>query len=204
MRRSFIALTAALAVLAIPASASADLKLHGTAGRANPPDYKVLGNGKAAQAQWTNKQAETGKFSMLLQKSAPLTDYAYAAAIVQGVEGLSVDDLDRIGLSSKDVCGGGSPRFNLQYDNNDDGVSDGIAFYGCGNHETAPTGSWRHMNADASAPDWSYCFDPFSVDCAFSDESIVTSLAVIVDEPGKYYVDNVFAANQTVGEPNGS
>lgn len=204
MRRSFIALTAALAVLAIPASASADLKLHGTAGRANPPDYKVLGNGKAAQAQWTNKQAESGKFSMLLQKSAPTTDYVYAAAIVKGVEGLTVAGLGDIGLSSKTLCTNGSPRFNLEYDNDGDGVSDGIAFYGCANNYTGSTGDWHHMLTDASVPDDCYAFDPPFSACTMTDASIVTSLAVIVDEPGKYYVDNVFAAGQTVGEPNGS
>jgi len=204
MRRSLIALAAALAVLAIPAAASADLKLHGTAGRANPPDYKVLGNGKAAQAQWTNKQAETGKFSMLLQKSAPTTDYVYAAALVKGVEGTTVAQLGNIGLSSKAVCNAGSPRFNLEYDNNGDGVSDGIAFYGCGNHDTGTVNGWHHMLADASVPDSCYAFDPPFSACTLTDTSTVTSLAVIVDEQGTYYVDNVIAAGQTVGEPNGS
>ena len=203
MRRSFVALTAALGMLAIPAAASADLKLHGTAGRANPPDYKVIGNGKAAQAQWTNKQAESGKFSMLLEKSAPTADYAYAAAIVKGVEGLTVAALGNIGLSAKTDCGGGSPRFNLQYDTNGDGVSDGIAFYGCGNHDTGTVDGWHHMLADASAPDFCYSFGPPLGPCTLTDASTVTSLAVIVDETGRYYVDNVIAAGQTVGEPNG-
>lgn len=204
MRKSFIALMSALIVFAIPAVASADLKLHGTAGRANPPDYKVLGNGKAAQAQWTNKQAETGKFSMLLQKSAPTTDYVFAAAIVKGVEGLTVAGLGNIGLSSKTVCTNGSPRFNLEYDSTGDGVSDGVAFYGCANHSGAPVNGWYHMLADASTPDTCYSFGTPLGLCTLTDASTVTSLSVIVDEQGTYYVDNVIAAGQTVGEPNGS
>lgn len=190
-------------VSAALAGGHSGIKLKPTAGRGNPPSYKTIGNGTAAQAQWTNKAAHSGRFSVLLDKSVPTTDYAFAAAVVDGVEGDTVADLGNIGFWAKGQCGGGAPRFNLYYDTNSDGEADGVAFYGCGNHVVGTDGAWTHMEADASAPESCYTFNPTIGPCTLTDASTVTSLSVLVDEQGTYYVDDVTAAGDTTGEPGG-
>ena len=190
-----MAAVAAAAIMVVPAGAANNtLKLKPSAFSCNGTG---VGNGQNAQAQWTNKTSETGKFSVLLQKTADQNNCSGAAAVVDGVEGSTVGSLGSIGFSSKDVCGGGSPRFNLLYDNNGDGVYDGYAFYGCGNHVTGGTPPWIQMDADPLTPD-AFVGQPITA------ASTVVQLYVIVDETGTYYVDNVQVGSRTVGEPNGS
>ena len=198
------ALFAAALAIVVPASlagaANDDLKLKPSAFSCPPgPGYDGFpgnGNGQNAQGQWTNKESETGKFSVLLEKTAPTNSCAGAAVVVKGVEGDTVASLGAIGFSVKGNCGGGSPRFNLLYDTNDDGQYDGFAFYGCANHPGGP----------GAKPGWVRMLDP---DATTSDSgpvppnAEVVQLYVIVDEQGTYYIDNVIAQGQTVGEPNG-
>ena len=56
------------------------------------------------------------------------------------------------------------------------------------------------VSTDATTPDAGYMFDgtPF----ALSATSTVTSLSVLVDEQGTYYVDDVVVAGQTLGQPS--
>ena len=193
-----------VAMLLIPVqgnAAKSGIKLQPSAGRFVGDEFKPVGNGQDAQAQWTNKQALDGKFSVLLEKSVPTSSPAFAAASVDGVEGLTVAELGNIGFSVNGNCGGGSPRFNLYYDNNGDGEADGVAFYGCGNHTSGmPAPGWTSMMADASAPDSE---NPYGGEGPLTDASVVTSLSVLVDEQGTYYIDRVEAAGLTTGEPNG-
>jgi hypothetical protein len=192
-----------LAMLAVSsASAAPGLKLKPTAGRANPPDYNTLGNSTVAQAQWTNKEALDGKFSVLLQKTAPTADYVWAAVVVDGTEGMTVGSLGTLGFSVKGACGGGAPRFNLYF--NDGAGNSGLAFYGCGNHISGTSGAWTSMSASALVPDSCYDYAPVVGPCTISAASTVIQLSVIVDEQGTYYVDRVQAAGQTLGEPNGN
>ena len=189
-------------LLPVSAGAKSGIKLKPSAGRFDPDTFKSLGSSTDAQAQWTNKTSLDGKFSVLLEKSVPTTSFAFAAATVDGVEGLTVAALGDIGFSVNGNCGGGSPRFNLFYDNNGDGEAGGVAFYGCGNHITgSPAPGWTSMLADASAPESQF---DFGGEGPLTDASVVTSLSVIVDEQGTYYIDRVQAAGQQTGEPNGS
>jgi hypothetical protein len=212
MSKRISAVVAALGValmvtlLLLPGTGSAaptdTIKLKPVAGRfGNAPDYKSLGNSTGAQGQWTNKQALDGKFSVLLEKSVPTSDFAYAAAIVDGAAGHTVAQIGTMGFSVKGNCGGGSPRFNLFYDNDADGAADGVAFYGCGNHVSgSPAPGWTSMSVDSATPD---AISPFNAaGAALTPASVVTSLSVLVDEQGTYYVDRVMAMGQTTGEPN--
>jgi hypothetical protein len=155
-----------------------------------------VGNGQNAQAQWTNKESETGKFSVLLEKSAATPNCSGAAALVKGVEGLTVAALGDIGFSVKGQCTGGSPRYNLLYDTNNDGQFDGVAFYGCANHPAGPGAKpgWSKMLVDAETSDSG----------PVPPTATVFQLYVLADEQGTSYVDNLVAAGQTSGEPNGS
>src|SRR2546422_7355196 len=125
------------------------LKLDPTAGNFPPPDFlKETGNGPYSQAQWTNKVALDGRFSVLLAKSVDFASCytatpqngcaAFAAAIVTGVEGITIADLGNIGFSVNGDCGAGSPRFNPLYDPGGHGQADRVAFYGC---SALPSGS---------------------------------------------------------------
>src|SRR5207245_4428100 len=127
------------------AAESVALKLIPTAGNLVPPDFtKETGNGPYSQARWTSKLALEGKFSVLLTKSVDFASCytatpqngcaAFAAAIVSGVQGMTIADLGDIGFSVSGTCGAGSPRFNLSYDTDGDGLADGAGVSGRAAH----------------------------------------------------------------------
>src|SRR5206468_5769813 len=190
------------------------LKLIPTAGNLVPPDFtKETGNGPYSQARWTSKLALEGKFSVLLTKSVDFASCytatpqngcaAFAAAIVSGVQGMTIADLGDIGFSVSGTCGGGSPRFNLFYDTDGDGQADGVAFYGCAAHVSGtPPPGWTTMSASALTPDFCYSFP--NGDCTLSSDATVVELSVFVDELGVWNIDLVRAAGATTGEPNGT
>lgn len=193
----------------------AALKLKPVAGNFPPPDFdKATGNATYAQAQWTNKVALDGKFSVQLEKSVGFASCytpapedgcaAFAAAVVDGVEGITIADLGPIGFSVNGVCGAGAPRFNLYYDTDGDGQADGVAFYGCTAHVSGiPAPGWTSMSASSAVPDFCYSFAPPGA-CTLTPASTVIQLSVLVDEQGTWYIDRVTAAGHTTGEPNGS
>ncbi len=190
------------------------LKLNPTAGNFPPPDFlRETGNGPYSQAQWTNKVALDGKFSVLLEKSVDFASCntatpqngcaAFAAVIVSGVEGTTIADLGDIGFSVSGSCGAGAPRFNLYYDTNGDGQANGVAFYGCAAHVSgSPAADWTSMTASAAAPDFCYTFPDGA--CTLTPASTVVELSVLVDEQGEWHIDRVQAAAATTSEPNGT
>lgn len=190
----------------------APLKLKPVAGNFTPPDFKFTGNATYAQAQWTNKVALDGNFSVLLEKSVDFASCytptpengcaAFAAAIVDGVEGLTITQLGTIGFSVNGTCGAGSPRFNLYYDSNGDGEADGVAFYGCSAHVSGTDAGWTSMSASSAVPDFCYSF-ALPGTCTLIAASTVVQLSVLVDEKGTWYIDRVKAAGYITGEPNG-
>src|SRR5713226_5604026 len=122
-----------IAVLATPVSAGGGgISLKGQAGRFDTTTFKALGNSTDAQASWTNKVALDGKFSMFLEKTTD-DQFAFAAAVVDGVNGQTVGSLGDLAFSFTGVCNGGSPRFNLYFDSDGDGQANGIVFLGCNN-----------------------------------------------------------------------
>lgn len=199
-KRFALAATLAVAVAGIPATAQAapKLKLKGEQGRLVSEDgwqtYKRLGGGDTAKATWTDSVFATGSYSFELAKYVPTSDPSYAAAIVDGVEGLDVADLGTIGFKA-DVCGGGAPRFNLHFDGDGDGDYDGTGFFGCANNATVTSGGWTTMSTDPIVDDNG---------TVISATAKVLSLSVIVDEQGTYHVDDVTVAGQTIGEPSGA
>ena len=183
------ALALGIAVAApLPAQADPGLSLKPQAGQFVGEDFKRVGAGQAAQAKWTTKEARSGSHSVLLQKSVATTTPAFAAAVVKGAEGMTVEEVGTIGFSVQGPCTGGSPRFNLSYDTDNDGDADGIAFYGCGNHVTGAEDGWTTMAVEAAS------MAPADAD--------VTSLSVLVDEQGTYFVDDVEVAGETLSGPS--
>ncbi len=205
--------TSARALEASSVAADPTLKLDPTAGNFTLPDYKPTGNAGYSQAQWTKNVVLDGKFSVRLEKTVDFqscnTDApengcaAFAAAIVTGVEGMTIAALGDIGFSVNGNCGAGSPRFNLYYSNSD-GQADGVAFYGCAAHASSPPVSgWTSMSVNSAAFDSCYSFTGSGA-CTLTSASTVVQLSVIVDERGTWYIDSVLAAGMTTGEPNGS
>lgn len=180
-------------------SGAAGLSLKAAAGRYNTTSFQPLGNAGDAQAGWTNKAAATGKFSMQLTKNTN-EQYAYAAAIVKGAEGMTIAAAGDIAFSYQGACNGGSPRFNLYYDNNADGAPDGVAFYGCNNAApTSPAAGWSRVSFDASVAPSEYNFTTGLP--SMSDSSTIVQLSVLIDIVGTVNVDDVSVAGLFTGEP---
>ena len=189
------------------ASAEPSFGLKGAAGRFNTTTFQSLGNSKDAQASWTNKASLDGKFSMFLEKTTN-DQYAFAAAIVNGVEGRTVGSLGELAFSFTGDCNGGSPRFNLYFDSDGDGEANGIAFLGCNNVTlTSPATGWQtatFSNAYILAPVAGACYDFNPADdCSISLTATVTSLSVLIDIVGSNNIDRVSVAGIATGEPNG-
>ncbi len=199
-----------VAVLATPASAGGGgISLKGQAGRFNTTTFQSLGNSTDAQASWTNKVALDGNFSMFLEKTTD-DQFAFAAAVVDGVNGRTVATLGDLAFSFTGACNGGSPRFNLFFDINGDGQADGIVFLGCNNVTlTSPIAGWQTAtfpNALIVAGGvGGSCYDFNNpATCSVSASATVTSLSVLIDIVGSNNIDRVIVAGVTTGEPNGS
>ena len=199
-----------VAVLATPVTAGGGgIRLKGQAGRFDTTTFQSLGNSTDAQASWTNKVALDGKFSMFLEKTTN-DQFAFAAAVVDGVNGRSVASLGDIAFSFTGVCNGGSPRFNLYFDSDGDGQANGIAFLGCNNVTLTSAGDgWQtatFSNALVAAGGVGgscYDFNPAGP-CSISGTSTVTSLSVLIDIVGSTNIDRVTVAGVVTGEPNGN
>jgi hypothetical protein len=187
-------LVAGLAVVATPlvsASAADGYQLKPRAARFVGGDYKPIGGGGAAKASWTTAAAFSGSYSVQLTKSVPTPDAAAAVIDVTGVEGLTVEELGDLSMDVKGACTNGSPRFNLNYDSDGDGLAEDTAFYGCASHVVSTTGDWVHVSVDAKTAD-GLVLDPMWT---------VVDLEIVRDETGTSYVDNVGFAGQVIGEP---
>jgi hypothetical protein len=198
-----------VAVLATPVTAGGSgISLRGQAGRFDTTTFRALGNSTDAQASWTNKVALDGKFSIFLDKSTD-DQFAFAAAVVDGVNGRTVGSLGDLAFSFTGVCNGGSPRFNLFFDSNGDGQTDGIAFLGCNNVTlTTPASGWQTATFPSAlivaGGVGGSCYDfPFVVPCSISSTATVTSLSVLIDIVGSNNVDRVSVNGVSTGEPNG-
>ncbi|HXB04733.1 MAG TPA: hypothetical protein VNY77_07695 [Candidatus Angelobacter sp.] len=200
-----------VAVLATPVSAGGGgISLKGQAGRFDTTTFKALGNSTDAQASWTNKVALDGKFSMFLEKTTD-DQFAFAAAVVDGVNGQTVGSLGDLAFSFTGVCNGGSPRFNLYFDSNGDGIADGIVFLGCNNVTLTSAGApgWQTATfpnaliVAGGVGGSCYDFGPPISACTVSATATVTSLSVLIDIVGSNNIDRVSVNGVTTGEPNG-
>jgi hypothetical protein len=196
-----------VAVLAMPVTAQGGgISLKGQAGRFNTTTFQSLGNSTDAQASWSNKVALDGKFSMFLQKTTNDQD-AFAAAVVDGVNGQSVGSLGDLAFSFTGACNGGSPRFNLFFDSNGDGQADGIVFLGCNNVTlTSPAPGWQTATFSGAfiLAGGGFCYD-FNAPstCSVGATATVTSLSVLIDIVGSTNIDRVTVNGVSTGEPNG-
>src|SRR5260370_12210264 len=128
-----------VAVLATPVSAGGGgISLKGQAGRFNTTTFQSLGNSTDAQASWTNKVALDGQFSLLLEKTTN-DQFAFAAAVVDGVNGQTVATLGDLAFSFTGACNGGAPPLHpFFYPHRDGHAGRGVLFWGTHATFTSP------------------------------------------------------------------
>lgn len=139
-----------------------------------------------AVANWDQRTGLPDKsgnthFGLNLEKNCPTPVNAAAGAVLNSVKGMIIQPGPSMGYDIRNTspCGGGSPRFNVQQ-------ADGSFHFvgGCANGTKAPI-----------APGWTrVTFDPYNPAQAFpllTLGSPIVSITLIVDEEGRYVLDNI-------------
>ena len=143
-------------------------------------------------AYWKNGIGQTDStcktnFGLNLEKNAALSDNVSSGAVLNGLKGVTVIAGDTLGYDIKagSPCGAGAPRFNVSY-LLPDGVTTGFSFVGgCANGTSAPapTPGWARVTMGLQNPAQAFPVIP--------PGSTLQSVVLIVDEPGKYVLDNI-------------
>lgn len=136
-------------------------------------------------AKWDNSMGNPAP-SLRLEKNVPTSDCSAAGATVNGVEGITLTELN---FDVKGYCGAGAPRFNVV-------TSDNVThFFGCASGTATDMGNgWTHVVFDPSNP-----AQAFPV---IAPGTTVTSIELIQDEQGKTNLDNISINDQFIIGPN--
>lgn len=139
-----------------------------------------------AVANWDNRiglpdNPGNTNFGLRLEKNCATSVNASAGAVLNGVKGTIVQAGPSMGydITNTSPCGAGAPRFNVRQ-------ADGSFHFvgGCANGTKVPIATgWTRVT-----------FDPYSPAQAFPPlvlGSPVVSITLIVDEEGKYVLDNI-------------
>jgi hypothetical protein len=157
-------------------------------------------------AYWKNGiglSDSTGKtsFGLELEKNGPTSDVASAGAVLNGLKGVVVQGGDTLGfdITNASPCSGGAPRFNVSYIT-PLGASAFSFVGGCGNATQAPAPQspllWKRVTIDLQNPAQAFPVIP--------PGSILQSVVLIVDEQGKYLLDNIQFRGQYADKPGNS
>jgi len=155
-----------------------------------------------AVAYWKNGIGETDascktNFGLQLEKNAALTDNVSAGAVLNGLSGVVVLAGDTLGYDFKtgSPCSVG-PRFNVSWS---DGTGNHFSFVGgCGNAVPGPGQSpgWQRVAFNLQNPGQSFPVIP--------PGATLNSVILIVDEPGKYTLDDIEFRGWFVDKPGNS
>jgi hypothetical protein len=120
-------------------------------------------------------------FGLRLEKNCATSVNASAGAVLNAVKGTLVQMGPSMGydIQNTSPCGAGAPRFNVQQ-------SDGSFHFvgGCANGTKTPIATgWTRVTFDPYSP--AQAFPPLTVGAT------VVSITLIVDEEGKYVLDNI-------------
>ena len=158
-----------------------------------------------AVANWKNGIGETDSncktnFGLQLEKNVATSENVAAGAVLNSLKGVVVLAGDTMGYDIKNgsPCGGGSPRFNVSYTLPDG--SSGFSFVGgCANGTkvTSPQNpNWTRVTFDLQNPAQAFPVVPAG--------STLQSVVLIVDEQGKYTLDNIQFRGQYADKPGNS
>lgn len=160
-----------------------------------------------AVANWANGiglQDANGntRFGLRLEKNVPIDANVAAGAVLNGLKGVVVLSGDMMGYDMKNdstaTTAGSGPRFNVSWTFN--GTS-GFSFVGGSNDATKaqacgdPVG-WTTYRLGLQNPGQSFPIVPAG--------AVIQSVTLILDEPGKNTLDNIFFRDQTAGKPGNS
>ncbi len=137
--------------------------------------------GPPVVAHW---ERVNGDWQLHLAKNVQTTEVAAAGAQINGASGLSTTNLS-IGFTVKSGdCGAGAPRFNVRF-------TDGTRiFLGCA---YGKTDSGKVVFTAGSTSYGGVQFLP---------EKTIEHLAIVFDEQGEVFLDDIFVGSFTVGAPN--
>ena len=188
-----LAVGAAIVTTASTAQAAdtAAATLRPVAGRYTDTPDKYVGGGSAAKAYRNNDGSYT------LTKLATTQTNAYAALIVEGVQGSPIADLDRFSFDVVDGrVGGGSPRLNLYFDNDGNGEWSGLAVDGYAMVSA-------QSSTDITLIDGLVQGEESAVTSYVGAEPLPTaevlSLSILVDVQGTSTIDNVTLNESSLG-----
>lgn len=160
-----------------------------------------------AVANWANGiglQDANGntKFGLRLEKNVPIDANVAAGAVLNGLKGVVVLAGDTMGYDMKNdstaTTAGSGPRFNISWTFN--GTS-GFSFTGGSNNATRtaacgdPVG-WTTYRLALQNPGQSFPVVPAG--------AVIQSVTLILDEPGKNTLDNIFFRDQVASKPGNS
>ena len=170
-------------------------------------------NTGGAVAYWKNGIGETDancktNFGLELEKNAALSDNVSAGAVLNGLKGVVVLAGDTLGYDLKNgsPCEAGSPRFNVSWtapDGSNHHSSVGFFSFvgGCSNGGGGTPSpqdplNWRRLVFDLQNPAQAFPVVPAG--------AALQSVVLIVDDPGKYTLDNIEFRLQYADKPGSS
>jgi hypothetical protein len=158
----------------------------------------------AAVAYWDRNAGETDssgntKFGLRLEKNAPITANVSVGAVLDGLKGVTVAGTDTLAYDMKDDSGPpqDGPRFNVSY-TLADGTA-GFSFVGGSNNATKTAGQesgWSRYTLSLSNPAQAFPVVPAG--------ATIESVVFIIDNQGKYLIDNIGFRNGVAGKPGSS
>jgi len=199
MKKLTISSLVAVAALAASAAAFAQ-NAKFTASRTFEYDPDKTGT---AVAYWDRNAGELDAsgnthFGLRLEKNTVITANVSVGCVLDGLKGVSVAATDTFSFDMHDPNQAqDGPRFNVSY-TLPDGTS-GFSFVGGSNNATQSSGQeagWRHYTLSVSSPTQAYPPIPAG--------STLESVVFIIDNPGKYVIDNIGFRAQVAGKPGSS
>jgi hypothetical protein len=150
-----------------------------------------------SEARWVANEGNPGH-ALYLTKMGLTTDFAASGASIDGVDGITLEELG-FDVRNDGHCGAGAPRFNVYT------ADDVYFFFGCtyGTHEPAPGDSddWTRVRfGDADAvPAGATPWPGFGT-------AVVTAIDIVFDEgtdqgEGFTYLDNIDVNGTLIGKP---
>jgi hypothetical protein len=197
-----LTISSLMAVASLAASAAAFAQnAKFTASRTFEYDPDKTG---AAVAYWDRNAGESDasgntRFGLRLEKNAALLANVAAGAVLDGLKGVTVLAGDTMAFDMRDDSGPpqDGPRFNVSYTLPDG--TPGFSFVGGSNNATKTTGQeagWHRYTLSLQvSPQANPPIPPGSV---------IESVVFIIDNPGKYLIDNIAFRNQVAGKPGSS
>jgi hypothetical protein len=157
-----------------------------------------------AVAYWDRTAGETDassntRFGLRLEKNAPINANVAVGCVLDSLKGVVVLAGDTMAYDMKDDSGPpqDGPRFNVSY-TLPDGTS-GFSFVGGSANATKTAGQeagWSRYTLNLQNPAQAFPVVPAG--------AVLESVVFLVDNPGKYLIDNIGFRNQIAGKPGTS